>query len=78
MPYSTPSSATVLTALQRHCGLYVSVLAPALNALAAEGRVVTQSQRLGDASLHKENASTRHRLGLRCVCTALNALRLEP
>jgi hypothetical protein len=58
---------------QRRLGLYISCLAPALKERAARGFVVTQHERLGDASINAANATARHNAGLRAIFTAMQS-----
>ena len=66
------TSLTYITMLQRRLGLYVSVLAAPLAALAAvHHSPATQHELLGDAASNAANATARHNAGLRCVYDAL-------
>ena len=67
-------SGTFLIDAQRRIGLYLTALAPVLDAAAAGGHPVTQHARLGDAAINAANHSHRHTAALRAVYTALTAL----
>ena len=71
---SVVSSATFTAALQRHLGLYISKLAPALDKRAANGEPVTQHERLGDHYLNDENKTNRHNQGNRALYNAVEAV----
>lgn len=66
-------SSALIAIVQRHLGLYVSCLAPTLDARAARGEAVTQADRLGDTAIHAANATARHNAGLHAIYTALSS-----
>jgi hypothetical protein len=70
---STTESSPYLVMVQRHLGLYLSALAPVLNATAAH-RAVSQHERLGDDAINGANHSHRHAEGLRATFTAVTSL----
>ena len=72
-----------ITVCQRRVGLYLSVLASALNEREARGFAVSQHERLGDAAVNDANQTHRHNAGLHAVYSAIrhatparNAVRL--
>lgn len=71
---SVVPSATFLLLCQRRLGLYLTALAPVLDARAAHGATITQHDRLGDAAINAANKTHRHNEGLRATFTALSAL----
>ena len=48
-----------LVILQRRLGLYLTALAPVLDAAAANGQVITEYERLGDADINTSNNTAR-------------------
>ena len=72
--FSVVASAEFRTMAQRRLGLFLSELAPALDAAAAAGKCVVAHDRLGDAAINAANHSNRHAAGLRAVYTAFTAL----
>jgi hypothetical protein len=71
---SVTHSQAYLIQLQRRLGLYLSALAPTLDAAAAAGHAVTQHDRLGDAIINRANHSHRHAEALRATFTAFASL----
>jgi len=70
-------SSSFLTTLQRHLGLYVTALAPILDARAADGVHVSEHARLGDEALNAANHTPRHNAGLHRVHAALCAVKTD-
>ena len=70
---SVVPSDNFITQVERHAGLYISVLQPTLDARAARGQHVTQHERLGDAAINAANATHRHNECLHATATALRA-----
>ena len=71
---STVHSTKWVTVIQRHAGLYLTELAPALAAReAAGGHRTTQHERLGDDAINSANATHRHNQALERVARALGA-----
>ena len=62
-----------LAIAQRRAGLYLSCLAPSLDARAAQGQIVSQATRLGDDALNSANCTARHNRALGAIYTALKA-----
>ena len=71
--HSVAVSGNFTSSIERHVGLYVSVLQPALDARAARGEHVTQHERLGDEAINAANATHRHNEALHAVATAIRA-----
>ena len=66
-------SAESLAHHQRRAGLYLSCLAPALDALAARGQPQGQAARLGDAAINAANSTARHNRAMGALFTAMRA-----
>ena len=66
-------SSVMIAIVQRHLGLYISCLTPALTARAARGETVAQADWLGDTAIHAANATARHNAALHAIFTALSA-----
>jgi len=79
LPDLTVSSSIIgsdafLVILQRRLGLYLTALAPILNAAAADGQVITEYERLGDADINASNNTARHNAALHAAYHALKSV----
>ena len=67
---SRPPSAVFITACQRKAGLFLTSLAPALDAFAARGGAVSDADRLGDiVQARREGDSSSPMTRATCSCT---------
>ena len=74
LPGSIIGSSAFVVILQRRLGLYLTALAPILNAAAADGQVITEYERLGDADINASNNTARHNAALHAAYHALKSV----
>jgi hypothetical protein len=72
--HSVTASSIFLVQCQRLLGLYISALAPSLDAEASAGATILLDARLGDTAINDTNKSHRHQVGLRCIYNAVRAV----